>query len=70
MQEVHATDLLLQFPPQYAAISEQHQPAELIPQFSTIEYTLTVCICWLLNRINSCILSIDCNIYIVDLNLK
>ncbi|XP_059475345.1 protein transport protein Sec23A isoform X1 [Neocloeon triangulifer] len=28
------------FPPQYAAISEQHQPAELIPQFSTIEYTL------------------------------
>jgi len=33
---------LLQFPPQYAAISEQHQPAELIPQFSTIEYTLMV----------------------------
>jgi len=31
-----------QFPPQYAAISEQHQPAELIPQFSTLEYTLTV----------------------------
>lgn len=29
------------FPPQYAAISEQHQPAELIPSFSTIEYTLT-----------------------------
>ncbi|XP_006824846.1 protein transport protein Sec23A [Saccoglossus kowalevskii] len=29
------------FPPQYRAISEQHQPAELIPQFSTIEYTLT-----------------------------
>jgi len=29
------------FPPQYAAISEQHQPAEIIPQFSTIEYTLT-----------------------------
>lgn len=28
------------FPPQYAGISEQHQPAELIPQFSTIEYTL------------------------------
>lgn len=28
------------FPPQYAAISEAHQPAELIPQFSTIEYTL------------------------------
>lgn len=29
------------FPPQYAAISEQHQPAELIPGFSTIEYILT-----------------------------
>ncbi|CAH1792238.1 unnamed protein product [Owenia fusiformis] len=33
------------FPPQYAAISEQHQPAELIPQFSTIEYTLTRATC-------------------------
>jgi hypothetical protein len=32
----------LQFPPQYAGISDQHQPAELIPQFSTIEYTLQV----------------------------
>ncbi|XP_037069544.1 protein transport protein Sec23A-like isoform X2 [Pollicipes pollicipes] len=30
-----------QFPPQYASITEQHQPAELIPQFSTIEYTIT-----------------------------
>ncbi|XP_039757644.1 protein transport protein Sec23A isoform X2 [Pararge aegeria] len=29
------------FPPQYAAISEQHQPAELIANFSTIEYTIT-----------------------------
>jgi protein transport protein SEC23 len=29
------------FPSQYAAISEQHQPAELIPGFSTIEYTIT-----------------------------
>ncbi|KAJ3649580.1 hypothetical protein Zmor_021315 [Zophobas morio] len=29
------------FPPQYAAISEQHQPAELMPMFSTIEYTIT-----------------------------
>uniref|UniRef100_A0A182THA3 Protein transport protein SEC23 n=1 Tax=Anopheles melas TaxID=34690 RepID=A0A182THA3_9DIPT len=29
------------FPPQYAAISEQHQPAELIAGFSTIEYTIT-----------------------------
>nr|CAH7737169.1 unnamed protein product [Callosobruchus chinensis] len=28
------------FPPQYAAISEQHQPAELMPMFSTIEYTI------------------------------
>lgn len=33
--------LHFQFPPQYAAISEQHQPAELIPNFSTIEYTIT-----------------------------
>jgi len=43
--------MCLQFPPQYAAITEQHQPAELIPQFSTLEYTLTVCVhghwCWL-----------------------
>ncbi|XP_043220712.1 protein transport protein Sec23A-like isoform X2 [Amphibalanus amphitrite] len=30
-----------QFPPQYASITEQHQPAELIQQFSTIEYTIT-----------------------------
>lgn len=29
------------FPPQYAAISEQHQPAEIIPQYSTLEYTIT-----------------------------
>nr|XP_018900387.1 PREDICTED: protein transport protein Sec23A-like [Bemisia tabaci] len=29
------------FPPQYAAISEHHQPAELVPTFSTIEYTIT-----------------------------
>ncbi|XP_057315029.1 protein transport protein Sec23A-like [Hydractinia symbiolongicarpus] len=28
------------FPPHYAGITEQHQPAEIIPQFSTIEYTL------------------------------
>ena len=28
------------FPPQYAMISEEHQPAEIIPQFTTIEYTL------------------------------
>ena len=34
---------LFQFPPHYAGISEQHQPAEIIPMFSTIEYTLTVC---------------------------
>ena len=27
-----------QFPASYAAISETHQPAELIPQFTTIEY--------------------------------
>ncbi|XP_071497657.1 protein transport protein Sec23A-like [Diadema antillarum] len=30
-----------QFPNQYRGISEQQQPAELIPQFTTIEYTLT-----------------------------
>ncbi|XP_049804663.1 protein transport protein Sec23A isoform X2 [Schistocerca nitens] len=29
------------FPPQYSGISEQQQPAELIPMFSTIEYTIT-----------------------------
>ncbi|CAL8090843.1 unnamed protein product [Orchesella dallaii] len=29
------------FPPQYAAMTEQCQPAELIPQFSTLEYTIT-----------------------------
>lgn len=34
-------NIIFQFPPQYAAISEQHQPAELIPNFSTIEYTIT-----------------------------
>ncbi len=28
------------FPPQYAAISEGNVPAELIPQFSTLEYTI------------------------------
>lgn len=28
------------FPPQYTHISEQNQPAELIPSFSTIEYTI------------------------------
>ena len=33
------------FPPQYAAISEAHQPAEIIPQFSTIEYTITRATC-------------------------
>jgi len=29
------------FPSQYAAIAENNQPAELIPQFSTLEYTIT-----------------------------
>lgn len=33
------------FPPQYAAISEHHQPAELIPQFTTIEYTISRATC-------------------------
>ncbi|KAL3219844.1 hypothetical protein MRX96_005607 [Rhipicephalus microplus] len=31
--------------PSYASISEQHQPAELIPQFSTIEYTIMRAAC-------------------------
>ena len=31
-----------QFPQHYAAISENNQPAELISQFSTIEYQLQV----------------------------
>jgi protein transport protein SEC23 len=30
------------FPPQYAGISEQLQPAEISPQYTTIEYTLMV----------------------------
>jgi len=29
------------FPPQYAAISEANQPAELIPAFTTLEYIIT-----------------------------
>ncbi|KAL4613083.1 protein transport protein Sec23A [Arapaima gigas] len=29
-----------QFPPTYAGISEMNQPAELLPQFSTIEYVV------------------------------
>jgi len=29
------------FPSQYAAIAENNQPAELIPQFTTLEYTIT-----------------------------
>jgi len=37
------------FPAQYAGISEQNLPAELIPQFSTIEYTLMVS-GWVLKR--------------------
>lgn len=31
-----------QFPPSYAGISEVNQPAELLPQFSTIEYVVQV----------------------------
>lgn len=34
-----------QFPAQYGAISESHQPAELIPQFSTLEYTIQRATC-------------------------
>ncbi|XP_035529482.1 protein transport protein Sec23A-like, partial [Morone saxatilis] len=32
--------VLFQFPPSYAGISEVNQPAELLPQFSTIEYVV------------------------------
>lgn len=32
----------LQFPPTYAGISEMNQPAELLPQFSSIEYVVQV----------------------------
>lgn len=32
----------LQFPPSYAGISEVNQPAELMSQFSTIEYIVQV----------------------------
>ena len=31
-----------QFPPTYAGISEMNQPAELLPQFSSIEYVVQV----------------------------
>lgn len=41
-----------QFPPTYAGISEVNQPAELLPQFSTIEYVVQVMFlfdrCWIL----------------------
>ena len=33
---------ILQFPPNYAGISEHNQPPELVPQFSTAEYIITV----------------------------
>lgn len=36
--------VFLQFPPAYAGISEVNQPAELMPQFSTIEYVVQVII--------------------------
>lgn len=32
---------MFQFPPQYAVISEQQQPAEIILNYSTIEYNIT-----------------------------
>lgn len=34
--------MFVQFPPSYAGISEVNQPAELMPQFSTIEYIVQV----------------------------
>ncbi|VDK89633.1 unnamed protein product [Dibothriocephalus latus] len=30
------------FPPQYAGMTEQNLPAELMPQFTTLEYTITL----------------------------
>uniref|UniRef100_A0A8C4QA56 Protein transport protein SEC23 n=1 Tax=Eptatretus burgeri TaxID=7764 RepID=A0A8C4QA56_EPTBU len=34
----HFSFLFLQFPPTYSGITEMNQPAELVPQFTTIEY--------------------------------
>lgn len=34
--------VFVQFPPSYAGISDVNQPAELMPQFSTIEYIVQV----------------------------
>lgn len=39
---INNVNVLLQFPPTYAGISEVNQPAELLPQFSTIEYVVQV----------------------------
>ena len=54
----------LQFPPAYAGISEVNQPAELMPQFSTIEYVIQVIVTYLGNRVkywvSSEILSLLC----------
>lgn len=36
------SSVVFQFPPSYAGISEVNQPAELLPQFSTIEYVVQV----------------------------
>jgi hypothetical protein len=45
----------LQFPPAYTGISEVNQPAELMPQFSTIEYIIQVTslLCILMNSVNN-----------------
>lgn len=52
----HVLFLSLQFPPSYAGISEVNQPAELMPQFSTIEYIVQVNVthrCSLVHKLNS-----------------
>jgi len=38
-------NFVLQFPASYAAITETHQPAELIPQFTTLEYQIPTAHC-------------------------
>lgn len=46
---LNRTHFLFQFPPTYAGISEMNQPAELLPQFSSIEYVVQVStVVWIL----------------------
>uniref|UniRef100_A0A8D3C562 Protein transport protein SEC23 n=1 Tax=Scophthalmus maximus TaxID=52904 RepID=A0A8D3C562_SCOMX len=65
------------FPPSYAGISEVNQPAELMPQFSTIEYIVqemlglmkpslissaNVCLCFLISRFLQPVHRVDMNL--------